>query len=318
VAAGQHTATCSFNGFAPMNLELRGGDDTGRITGTKIRLSTAEGGRGRDRLVGAGLPDRFDGGRGADVVNGRGSFDSLFYTGRPDDIRITLGDGKRNDGGPRDGALRDRLAGIEGVVSGDGDDVLVGNGAGNDLFGATGRDLIRGKGGSDNLGGMAGRDTAYGSTGGDLFPGDSGKDDTFGGKGNDLFQGGSPNNGADLFKGGPGHDEAQYVFGHVRLVLDGKPNDGACANPACTSSNEGDNLVSIEVLSATFGRDVLIGSGRNEVFRPFPGADTVRAKGGDDDIQLFQDGKVDDVDCGPGEDLILGMPDAFDMNKNCE
>jgi hypothetical protein len=62
----------------------------------------------------------------------------------------------------------------------------------------------------------------------------------------------------------------------------------------------------------------LIGSERNEIFQPRDGADTVRAKGGDDDVDLFQDNDVDDIDCGPGEDLIFGTPDAFDMFKNCE
>jgi hypothetical protein len=318
VAAGQHAATCNFAGFAPMNFELRGGNDAARITGPMIRLSTSKGGMGRDRIVGGQFPDRLDGGRGPDVLLGRGSVDFVLYPNRPDDLRVTLGDGKRNDGGPRDGALRDRLRGIEGVLSGDGDDVLVGNGAENDLFGDAGRDTIRGKGGADSLGGMDGRDSAFGGIGGDLFPGDSGRDDSFGGAGPDLFQGGSPNNGADLFRGGPGHDGAQYVFGHVRLSLDGKANDGACVDLACTSSDEGDNLIGTEELNATFGQDVLIGSDRAEVFHPSLGADTVRAKGGNDEVHLTQDGDVDDVNCGSGEDLITGMPDAFDMNKNCE
>jgi Ca2+-binding RTX toxin-like protein len=318
VAAGQHEATCSFNGFAPINFDLRGGGDHARLSGPMIRISSATGGQGGDRIKGGQLPDRMDGGPGPDVLVGKGSTDLVFYTDRADDIHVTLGDGQRNEGGPQDGALRDRLRGIESVVSGAGNDVLIGNGAENDLFGGTGRDVIRGRGGADNLGGQAGRDSAFGGPGGDLFPGDAGKDESFGGPGADLFQGGSANNGADAFRGGPGHDTGQYVFGHVRLSLDGKANDGACANAACTSSNEGDNLISIEEVSATFGRDVLIGSGRNEVFHPFPGADVVRAKGGDDEVHLSIDGDVDDVDCGAGEDQILGTPDAFDMNKNCE
>jgi Ca2+-binding RTX toxin-like protein len=319
-ASRQHTARCNLPGPGLLNFDLRDGDDTGRITGPRIVLVSAEGGPGRDRLVGTRrLPDRFNGGRGPDVIEGKdGHNDTVYYTGRPDDIHVTLGDGNRNEGGPRDGALRDRLAGIENVVSGNGDDLLVGNGHKNDLFGGAGRDLLRGKGGYDHLGGMAGRDTAYGGLRGDTFPGDPGNDDRFGGKGHDLLQGGSPNNGADLFMGGAGHDIAGYYFGPVRLSLDGKPNDGPCANPACTSSNEGDNLVSIENLYATSGRDVLIGSERNNRFWPWQGADTVRAKGGDDDVDLFQDNDVDDIDCGPGEDLIFGTPDAFDMFKNCE
>ena len=165
---------------------------------------------------------------------------------------------------------------------------------------------------------MGGGDLVYGGAGADLIPGDEGKDRAFGGKGADHLQSGGPGNGADLVAGGPGHDTAQYDQVRVRLTLDGRANDGPCSDPSCTSSEEGDNLVGIEELLTGFAGDVLIGSRRNEVFHPSLGADTVRARGGDDDVHLTTDGDVDDVDCGSGEDLIIGTPDAFDMNKNCE
>src|SRR5690606_2239220 len=138
-----------------------------------------------------------------------------------------------------------------------------------------------------------GNDRAFGGPGEDLFPGGNGRDRSFGGGGADHFQGGSPGNGADLFVGGKGRDTGQYSFGHGRLSLDGKANYGPCSDPTCASSDEGDNLVGIEILHAGFGDDVLIGSKANEEFSPSLGADRVFARGGNDVIHVSVDGNID-------------------------
>ena len=104
----------------------------------------------------------------------------------------------------------------------------------------------------------------------------------------------------------------------MRVRLDGRANDGVCADAACASSDEGDNAKGIEEIQAGFGDDVLIGSSRDEVFRPSMGDDTVRARGGDDTVHLNGDGDTDTVNCGGGTDSIVGTPDAFDTNQNCE
>jgi hypothetical protein len=44
----------------------------------------------------------------------------------------------------------------------------------------------------------------------------------------------------------------------------------------------------------------------------------VLARGGDDVIEVSEDGDPDVYNCGAGVDSIVGMPDAFDMNPNCE
>ncbi len=56
----------------------------------------------------------------------------------------------------RRGAEGDRLAGVEDVVGGQGDDVLRGSGRGQELRGGHGEDLIQGRGGDDKLIGEAG------------------------------------------------------------------------------------------------------------------------------------------------------------------
>jgi Ca2+-binding RTX toxin-like protein len=316
-SVSDHVATCDFGPFALVHAILRGQPDSVRISGDMTRL-TADTGSGQDLAVGAALPDILDGGTGPDVLRGRGATDVVRYDGRADDLRVTLGDGERNDGGPQDGAERDRLRGIEIVVGGAGDDLLIGDGGENQVFGQDGRDELEGMGGPDDVGGGDGRDVARGGRGADLFPGGEGRDREFGGRGPDIFQGGSADNGRDLFKGQGGLDEVQYSFGQIRITIDGKANDGPCADASCASSNEGDNVTGIEVLNTSFGDDVLIGSKRDEVFHPSLGTDTVRARGGDDAVHLTIDGDPDDVNCGGGNDTIVGTPDATDMNVNCE
>ncbi len=310
-------AECTLGGFARINADLKGLADRAKLK-TQFLIGNLEGGGGGDVLIGASKSDVLDGGAGPDLHDGRGSADLILYRDRADDLKVTLGDGVRNDGGPQDGPSRDVVRRIEGVVGGAGDDVLVGTSGENNLVGMSGRDTLRGKDGGDTLSAGGGADLSKGGRGGDVFAGGAGDDLAFGGRGADLFQGGSPLDGADLFEGGPGHDSAAYTFGPVRLRLDDKANDGQCTNASCAASNEGDNLKGTEELSSGFGDDVLIGSKRDEVFNPFPGADRIRAKGGDDEIALFADGDIDVADCGPGDDVIRGSPDATDQNPNCE
>lgn len=313
-----HQATCDLPGSFDAAANLRNGDDTAEIVGGMVTLS-GRGQGGSDRMVGGASTDRLDGGPGPDVLRGRAGSDFVLYVARTDDLRVTLGDATRNDGGPLDGPLRDRVRGIERIVGGEGDDLLVGTGAENGLFSHGGRDVLKGKGGPDDFDPGGGRDRMSGGGADDVFGASLGRDKAFGGAGPDLFQMGAGGPaGSDLYDGGSGHDTLQTVpFGDVRISLDGNANDGNCADPACNSSDEGDNARGIEEVNAGFGDDVLIGSGRDEVFRPSSGADTVRARGGDDTVHLSMDGVADLINCGGGTDTIVGTPDATDMNPNC-
>jgi Ca2+-binding RTX toxin-like protein len=234
--ATANRVTCAFPAFVEALVELKGGKDRVRVRGAFLRL-VAFGGPGADRITGGPRTDVLDGGAGPDVLDGRGSVDVATYLERNQGVRVTLADGKRNDGGKVDGAQRDLLRRMEHVFGGNGNDVLVGDGKVNSLFGGPGRDLLRGRGGDDDLIGGTGNDRAFGGPGDDLFPGDTGRDRSFGQGGADHFQGAGAGSGPDLFAGGKGRDTAQYSFGSVRLSLDGEANDGRCADPACTSSD---------------------------------------------------------------------------------
>jgi Ca2+-binding RTX toxin-like protein len=93
----------------------------------------------------------------------------------------------------------DALTGASGsdlLCGGSGDDVLIGGGDADTLDGGSGNDVLTGADGADTLNGGAGNDTIFGG---------NGNDSMFGGAGNDLLTGGS---GADLFDGGANTDIA--------------------------------------------------------------------------------------------------------------
>lgn len=102
------------------------------------------GGRGSDMLRDgdpdrALAPDSIDGGRG----RGR---DTLDYRARVRPLRVDLAAGRGGEAGEGD-----RLAGLEEVLGGEGDDVLRGGPGGEALDGGGGIDFVSGRGGDDTL-----------------------------------------------------------------------------------------------------------------------------------------------------------------------
>jgi subtilisin-like proprotein convertase family protein len=83
---------------------------------------------------------------------------------------------------------------IEHAVTGDGNDVLTGNGVANRLLGMRGNDTMNGDAGADTLEGGAGADSLQGGDGNDVL---------LGGEGNDVLIGGA---GADQLTLGAGAD----------------------------------------------------------------------------------------------------------------
>ena len=89
---------------------------------------------------------------------------------------------------------------IENARGGSGNDAIIGNVAGNVLWGS---------GGNDSLMGCGGRDRMYGGIGADVLNGGAGEDRLFGEAGNDRLLSGS---GADLLVGGAGSDDFVFRF----------------------------------------------------------------------------------------------------------
>jgi len=114
-------------------------------------------------LTGSGAFFDDDGTRaGHDVYRGSGgTFDHLYYTGRPSGVRVDLRPGRTSE---------DRITGIRSVTGGRGDDILIGDDGTNSLEGGDGRDTLRGLAGDDYL--DTGRNGHRGSENADGGPGD--------------------------------------------------------------------------------------------------------------------------------------------------
>lgn len=138
---------------------LFGGADDDRLNG----------GTGEDQAFGGAGDDRFDGSdiAGADVFSGGDGVDFISYL-RVADITVTL-DNQADDG--QAGESDNVMADVEDVTTGEGDDVIAGAHAANDLSGGSGNDTIRGGAGNDGLDGGLGRDNLGGGPGTDSLSG---------------------------------------------------------------------------------------------------------------------------------------------------
>jgi Ca2+-binding RTX toxin-like protein len=196
--AGNDTLTCP-DPCAHSVLAGGSGDDVLRGGSGSDRLSGD--GDGDGRWVGYAF-DLVESAAGNDVIDGGGGEDTLTYEGRRSDVTVDLVAGSATGASGE----RDRLAGIEDVQGGDGDDRLLGDAGDNVLEGFAGDDRIDGRAGNDYLLGdevpVIGDFDTYGVT-----EGTDGADTLRGGAGDDRLDGGSER--GDVLSGGPGDDTLQ-------------------------------------------------------------------------------------------------------------
>lgn len=119
----------------------QGGDDT------------LKGGLGNDTLIGGSGDDTLQGDGGNDILNGGAGTDTIVFTGGK---KVTVDLTK--SGYQNTGHGRDKIVGVENVISGNGADTLTGNRFGNTLTGNNGNDKLYGNVGADTLYGGAGKD----------------------------------------------------------------------------------------------------------------------------------------------------------------
>jgi Ca2+-binding RTX toxin-like protein len=108
-------------------------------------------------ISGLGGNDILIGTEGTDTFVGGGGNDTVDYSGRSEDLTITL-DNQANDGATDENDWIQ--ADVENVIGGDGDDTIVGNDQRNRLDGGGGDDHLTGNGARDVLIGGNGDDTA--------------------------------------------------------------------------------------------------------------------------------------------------------------
>lgn len=133
-----------------------------------------------DSLAGsAAAREKFEGGKGADIIAGRGGYDVAVYTSATAGITVTMSQSTAGSGHVADGTgSTDTLSGIEEIdgsafadrfVMGKGKDVVVA-GSGNDrIEGRAANDILYGDAGNDRLTGGLGGDYLTGGAGRDIF-----------------------------------------------------------------------------------------------------------------------------------------------------
>ena len=269
-------------------LDGRGGDDIlfggegGDILDGDGGNDTLDGGAGNDELYGNAGIDNLLGGSGdddlkgdedADRLDGGDGIDRALYWDSPEAVIIDLlaGTGLGGD------AQGDTLVDIENVQGSGFDDMLIGDGGANALYGRDGDDTLQGGSGNDNL------------------HGDDGIDRLLGGSGNDDLKG---DEGADYLDGGDGIDRARYWDSPTAVTID------LVAGTGLGGDAQGDTLIDVEDVQGSDFGDTLTGdAGANEL--DGRGGDDTLAGGGGDDI-LDGDGGDDTLDGGAGDDSLYG------------
>ena len=145
-------------------LRGQGGDDLiygfapetfGQLTSTGV--GAPDDGVGLNLIAGGGGDDVLVSAAGDDVLNGGQGVDTASYAGILEGgagVRVDMGSKVQETGG----AGEDRFRGVENVIGGGGDDLLIGNEDANRLDGGLGDDVVAGGLGADTLVGGEGSD----------------------------------------------------------------------------------------------------------------------------------------------------------------
>ncbi|MDZ4119744.1 calcium-binding protein, partial [Phaeovulum sp.] len=218
------------------------------------------GGAGSDTLLGEAGDDRIEGGVGNDLIDGGAGTDWAIFTGTAaTTVNLALTTAQVTGHGT------DILLRIENVLSGSGNDRLIGNALDNFLSAGAGNDTLEGSAGNDSLDGGAGNDTLDGGDGNDTLRG---------GPGNDRLNAGA---GDDLIDGGDGVDTAVFAS-TAPVTVDLR---------IATAQDTGlglDTLVSIENVTAGSGNDRLIGNAGANVLIGNAGNDSLDGGAGNDTL----------------------------------
>ena len=265
---------------------VRGGDGSDSLIGD-AGDDALMGGSGDDTFISAAAPD------GADAFDGGLGVDTVAYSGRTGDVRLSIG-GVANDGEADEG---DRIGGdIESLLGGAGNDHLAGTPAPNALSGLAGDDVIVGRDGSDQVFGNRGDDELFGERGDDTLVGGTGDDHVDGNDGDDTLES-TRADGDDRFRGGGGTDVVTYAVRAVHVVAAiGTNGNGA--------TGERDLIaVDVEALVGGSGPDLLTGSDAIDVLTGGDGNDTIDGGAGAD--RLYGGAGDDSLTGGDGYDQVV-------------
>lgn len=281
-----------------------GGDDVvngGDGDDTEIPLFSGQA-DGNDVFNGGPGNDEVFAGVGADTVSGGPGLDRYSTAFLIEAVSIVL-DGVANDG--RAGEGSNILPDVEEILTGSGNDTVVGGPGANRIDTGSGNDVVRGGGGPDVLNDGLGDDQLFGDDGDDVLDGSFGADRVAGGAGQDTVTYATRNAPLTIIIGGaePAGEagEGDTVAGDIEAVIGGHAADRLVGNSS-------DNLLvggpGADVLLGGRGNDELDGGRGADVLTGGRGTDTIVGGAGPDRIAA-RDGARDDVQCGGGRDRVV-------------
>lgn len=255
---------------------------------------------GDDTLLGLGGNDTLVGGTGSDILDGGDGFDIVSFASLAGSLVVNIAEDATVQAG--DGI--DTLLGIEGVITGSGNDHITGNDDANLIDGGSGNDTISGGHGADTVIGGGGDDSLSAAGGGVSLAGGKGDDALVaglqaegtvtntlnGGDGNDVLSVYGRADGDALVFGGAGNDD---VFCHITSnIFCGSGNDsvsfsGPTAGMSLVYGGEGgDSLQGAGALYGQAGDDTLAGVGGHSFV-------TLSGGRGDDVVQVAKGAHLD-------------------------
>jgi serralysin len=232
-----------------------GGRGNDKLTGNSS-ANALYGKDGHDKIYGREGDDTLIGGLGNDTLSGSSGVDTVSYASAGRDVKLDLS----RSSAQNTGVGYDTLIGIERVISGTGNDTLIGNGGSNRFDGGAGNDRLYGRDGDDSFVWGAGNDQYFGgadtdtvsfssntsalridleltvaqtaarSSGSDLF---SSVENITGGTSNDVISGSRV---ANILIGGAGNDTLNGRDGADRLT-GGTGSDSFVFNKTISTSN---------------------------------------------------------------------------------
>lgn len=227
-----------------------------------------EGGAGNDILRGGNGDDTLNAGTGSDQLDGGGGFDIADFTGLTSAVTVDLTAQTVKHSATSNGTA---IVGIEGVIGGDGNDVLFGSANADRLTGGAGNDRLEGGDGNDILTGGQGQDIVNGGAGDDVI--------------NALTVGGTE----DFIDGGAGIDTLSFAAVNSNLYVD--------------VEFSGSQLTSIENVIGGAASDTLLGTSAANYLVGGSGDDGLHGRGGDD---LLEGGAGNDnLHGGSGTNTLL-------------
>jgi parallel beta-helix repeat protein len=271
------------------------------------------GGGGADSLKGEGGNDYLNGGDGADTLSGGTGDDTYIVNSLDDKVSEKPGEGYDRVFSTISYELKKdveflRLKG-EGAMNGkgnEGDNILVGNDAVNELSGKEGNDRIYGHGGEDVIKGGDGNDRIDGGAGADQMSGGLGNDSYYVDNADDDVSediaGGSDTVFSSVSYTLKGNVEKLVFIGDS--ALDGTGN--ALGNEM--TGNDSNNVVSggrgDDRLNGKGGEDTLKGGAGDDTLNGGDGADTMSGGAGDDTFFVNFVGDEVNEKAGEGTDTI--------------